>query len=154
MPLRKASSHNTACGSLSPSSVTQKMGGNTQSGARRLKVSGRAHVAWGSSAGILSAGLAEVSAQGTEALGQSMVSSLLFLSGRTPGSWLQAEAAGQSSDDIKSRNSQVTPPPVTKSLEVSIAGALNLWGHDPFGIAYQRYHIFTLKFIRAAKLLL
>lgn len=27
---------------------------------------------------------------------------------RTPGSWLQAEAAGQSSDDIKSRNSQLS----------------------------------------------
>uniref|UniRef100_A0A8C5KRN7 WAS/WASL interacting protein family, member 3 n=1 Tax=Jaculus jaculus TaxID=51337 RepID=A0A8C5KRN7_JACJA len=28
--------------------------------------------------------------------------------GRTPGSWLQTEAAGQSSDDIKGRNSQVS----------------------------------------------
>ncbi|XP_028719960.1 WAS/WASL-interacting protein family member 3 isoform X2 [Peromyscus leucopus] len=28
--------------------------------------------------------------------------------GRTPGSWLQAEAAGQSSDDIKNRNSQLS----------------------------------------------
>ena len=70
MPVRKAFSHIAACGSLSPQRVTQKTGGNTQPRARRQKVSGWAHVAWRSSAGVLSVGVAEVSPQGTEALGQ------------------------------------------------------------------------------------
>lgn len=41
---------------------------------------------------------------------QQMLRWFLCLSGRTPGPWLHAEAAGQSSDDIKGRNSQVTRP--------------------------------------------
>lgn len=52
MPVRKAFSHVTACGSLSPRQVTQKTGGNTQPRARRQKVSGWAHVAWRSECGF------------------------------------------------------------------------------------------------------
>lgn len=43
-------------------------------------------------------------------LGHQVLRASLFLAGRTPGPWLHAEAAGQSPDDIRGRNSQVRPP--------------------------------------------
>nr|KAF6320337.1 WAS/WASL interacting protein family member 3 [Myotis myotis] len=93
-------------------SGTQKQCGNTQSGASSCRSQvGRLTLLW-----FLCCYCQHCEHQSSprlcavhsRALRQQMVRLSPCLSGRTPGPWLHAEAAGQSSDDIKGRNSQLT----------------------------------------------